>query len=79
MDTAHTLPRTLNLPERIELARALARHGLGHVRLPGLTIDGPPCMGLSHGCICPDCAADPAQAPADVAQPWMPRPARHAA
>lgn len=79
MDDAHTRPRTLNLPERIELARALQRHALGHVRLPGLTIDGPPCLGKQFGCGCPDCCTPPKQAPDAVIQPWDPRPARHAA
>lgn len=79
MDDAHTRPRRLNLPERIELARALKRHGLGPVRLPGITIDEPPCLGKQYGCSHACCASTPQPAPDAVIQPWDPRPARRAA
>lgn len=77
MDTAHTRPRTLTLPERVHLARTLKQHGLGHIRLPGLTA-GPTCLGYAHCCQCPDCTADPQTAEAPAPQPWEPRAKRAA-
>ena len=78
MDDAHTQPRTFTLPERIRIARAFKDFGLGHVRLPGITTTGQPCLGYQHGCTC-GCKAKPDEARTQPAQPWQPRPARNAA
>lgn len=76
MDDAQTRPRTLDLPDRVRLARALHAHGLGLIRLPGLT--SRPCLGYQHGCTC-GCKAKPDPAPEQPAQPWEPRAAKRAA
>lgn len=77
MDEAQTQPRDLTLPERVRIARALNDFGLGHVRLPAITADTI-CHGYRHGCTC-GCKVTPDPAGEQPAQPWEPRPARHAA
>jgi hypothetical protein len=78
VDDAHTTPRTLNLPERLTLVRALNRHGLAGVRLPGITSTSV-CLGKQFGCPHLCCTTVPKLAPPAVSQPWDVRPAKHAA
>jgi hypothetical protein len=79
MDDAHTQSRTITLPERVRIGQALHAHGLGHVRLPGVTTTERPCLGRQFGCLCGRCRKKPKAAPAAVIQPWDPRPLKHAA
>lgn len=76
VDDARTHPRHFTLRDRIHIARALKAHGLGDVRLPGIT-SGPVCHGKARGCTCPDCTTTTEPAPLAPAQPWDAKPARH--
>lgn len=76
VDDARTHPRHFTLRDRIHIARALHAHGLGDLRLPGIT-SGTVCHGKAHGCTCPDCTTTKKVAPPSPAQPWEAKAPRH--
>jgi hypothetical protein len=72
-------PRRSSLAELAALARALRKHGLGGLRLPGVTDFERPCHGKANGCACARCAP-PARTPprpSSIRQPWEPRAPRY--
>ncbi len=72
-------PRRMSLPELAALMRALRKHGLWPLRLPGVTDFERPCHGHANCCRCDECAvreARPQVAEPAPAQPWEPKPPR---